>query len=107
MDTKELITQLQPFIEACEKANMPLKKVRLEENVPGVPGAYYHLLVQADWLDPVYGCDDLLDRLVDILISTVDPKIRSYVQHIKVLDKYESNLCYEELIVYNKQAGNV
>lgn len=107
MDTKELINKLQPFIQACHDNGKPLNKVMLEENVPGIPSAYYHLVVQADWFEPIDECDDVLNELVDLLIESVEPKVRSYVQYLKIQDRYSRDHCIQELIVYDNQGQSV
>ncbi len=102
MDTKELKLKLKPFIENCELAGKPLSKVRLEENILGLPQANYHLVIKADWLSPQDGCDGVLDTLVDILIRSVDKDILGKVQYITVQDKYDIDHCSDELIVFDQ-----
>jgi hypothetical protein len=73
--TEQMESQLQPFIDECERRGYPISEVRIVEPIPGVHKSFI-LECVADWIvDKEKGMNDITaSELIEKILRETTPK---------------------------------
>lgn len=91
MDRNELINHLQSFKQQCDKENLTIRDIHLEEVYPGMPSTSFIVCLKGfkDWTEEM-SYSDVLDKLIDILWRTTEAETRQSIFAVTFYDKDEN-----------------
>jgi len=93
MDREELKKQLQRFLDLSKKEGKPLKIVRLDDALPGLPGNGYIVHLLAPWAaDMSFG--EAMDLVLDWLWQTTDVALRTEISSLNIQPGHEDVAAY-------------